>query len=54
MLQRVGRDDEGKETLERLYATAGTLKTGMLNVLGAASAPGADRALFLTMQVEAE
>ncbi|NIM01149.1 MAG: hypothetical protein GTO30_01210 [Acidobacteria bacterium] len=54
VLQRVGRDDEGKETLERLYATAGTLKTGMLNVLGAASAPGADRALFLTMQVEAE
>ncbi len=54
VLQRVGQDDDGNETLESLYATAGTLKTGMLHVAGAASAPGADRALFLTMQVEAE
>ncbi len=54
VLQRIGRDAEGNETSQSLYATAGTLKTGMLNVLGAASAPGADRALFLTMQVEAD
>jgi len=54
VLQRVGRDDAGNETLDDLYATAGTLKTGMLHVAGAASGPGADRALFLTMQVEAE
>ena len=54
VLQRVGHDEDGVETLESLYATAGTLKTGMLHVAGAASAPGADRALFLTMQVEAE
>jgi len=54
ILQRVGRDDDGNETLDPLYATAGTLKTGMLHVAGAASGPGADRALFLTMQVEAE
>jgi hypothetical protein len=54
VLQRVGHDEDGNETLESLYATAGTLKTGMLHVAGAASAPGADRALFLTMQVEAE
>lgn len=54
VLQRVERDEEGNETLESLYATAGTLKTGMLHVAGAASAPGADRAIFLTMQVEAE
>ena len=54
VLQRVGHDEEGNETLRSLYATAGTLKTGMLHVAGAASAPGADRALFMTMQVEAE
>ena len=54
VLQRVGRDEDGNETLDSLYATAGTLKTGMLHVAGAASGPGADRALFLTMQVEAE
>jgi len=54
VLQRVGRDEDGNETLESLYATAGTLKTGMLHVAGAASGPGAARALFLTMQVEAE
>ncbi|MCH7780990.1 MAG: hypothetical protein IH848_09095 [Acidobacteria bacterium] len=54
VLQRVGRDKDGNETLEDLYATAGTLKTGMLHVAGAASGPGADRAIFLTMQVEAE
>lgn len=54
VLQRVGRDEDGNETLEPLYATAGTLKTGMLHVAGAASGPGADRAIFLTMQVEAE
>jgi len=54
VLQRVGHDEEGKETLEALYATAGTLKTGMLHVAGAASGPGADRAIFLTMQIEAE
>ena len=54
VLQRVGRDEDGNETLKSLYATAGTLKTGMLHVAGAASGPGADVALFLTMQVEAE
>ncbi len=54
VLQRVSHDEDGNETLEALYATAGTLKTGMLHVAGAASGPGADRALFLTMQVEAE
>ena len=54
VLQRVGRDENGKETLDDLYATAGTLKTGMLHVAGAASGPEAARALFLTMQVEAE
>jgi hypothetical protein len=54
VLQRVERDEDGNETLESLYATAGTLKTGMLHVAGAASGPGADRAIFLTMQVEAE
>jgi len=54
VLQRIGHDDSGNETLDDLYATAGTLKTGMLHVAGAASGPEADRALFLTMQVEAE
>ncbi len=54
VLQRVGRDEDGNETLEALYATAGTLKTGMLHVAGAASGPSADRALFLTMKVEAQ
>jgi hypothetical protein len=54
VLQRVGRDADGNETLDDLYATAGSLKTGMLHVAGAASGPQADRALFLTMQVEAE
>jgi len=54
VLQKVDRDDTGQERLDDLYATAGTLKTGMLHVAGAASGPDADRALFLTMQVEAE
>ena len=54
VLQRIERDEDGNEILESLYATAGTLKTGMLHVAGAASGPGADRAIFLTMQVEAE
>ncbi len=54
VLQRVGRDADGNETLDDLYSTAGTLKTGMLHVAGAASGPQADRALFLTMQVEAD
>lgn len=54
VLQRVGHDTQGNETLDDLYATAGTLKTGMLHVAGAASGPDADRALFLTMQVEAD
>jgi hypothetical protein len=54
VLQKVARDETGNETLDELYATAGTLKTGMLHVAGAASGPEADRALFLTMQVEAE
>jgi hypothetical protein len=54
VLQRIHRDDEGNEKFDDLYTTAGSLKTGMLHVAGAANGPDADRALFLTMQVEAE
>ena len=54
VLQKVVQDASGQERVDNLYTTAGSLKAGMLHVAGAASGPDADRALFLTMQVEAD
>jgi len=50
-LQRLGRDEEGAETVEDLYSAGMVLTAGRVHVIGAAREPGSDRALFLILEV---
>jgi len=52
-LQRRELDEEGQQTVKNLYTTGMVLPMGKLHVVGAASDPGSQRALFLTLQVRA-
>ena len=52
-LQRMARDAAGVQQIENMYSTGMVLRTGRLHVVGAASGPQSNRALFLTLQVEA-
>lgn len=51
-LQRLGRDDEGGETIEDLYSAGMVLTAGRVHVIGAAREPGSNRALFLILEVK--
>lgn len=51
-LQRLKRDEQGRQTVDDLYKTGMVLNVGRLHVVGAASGADSKRALFLTVQVE--
>ena len=51
VLQRLDRDEEGRETTEEVYRMGMVMEGGRLRVVGAASGPDSKRALFLTVQV---
>jgi hypothetical protein len=51
VLQRLERDEEGRETAEELYSMGMVMEMDRLRVVGAASGPDSKRALFLTVQV---
>ena len=51
VLQRLERDEEGRETSEELYSMGMVMEMDRLRVVGAASGPDSKRALFLTVQV---
>ena len=50
-LQRLQREQDGSESIHNLYTTGMVLPMHKLHVVGAASDPGSNRALFLTLQV---
>ena len=51
VLQRLDRDEEGRETTEELYSMGMVMQMDRLRVVGAASGPDSKRALFVTVQV---
>lgn len=51
VLQRLRRDEQGRQTAEDLYTTGMVLKMDRLHLVGAASGPQSERALFLAVQV---
>jgi len=51
VLQRLRRDDTGRESAEDLVSMGMVLELDRLRVVGAASGPDSKRALFLTLQV---
>jgi hypothetical protein len=51
VLQRLERDEQGRETAEELYSMGMVMEMDRLRVVGAASGPDSKRALFLTVQV---
>ena len=50
VLQRVTRDEDGKEKVQDVYSAAVVLPVGRMLMLGAAQNPESKRALFLTLQ----
>jgi hypothetical protein len=49
-LQRISVDEEGAESVEELYTAGMVLPPGQLKLVGAASGPNSERALFLALQ----